>query len=191
MSEASLDHVYSVDQMVFLARLNAKYHRQRSAHHNTVARAGNAFTVVLGSATAVSLLSSMPWLAPYLAAATTFFGTAAVVYDPARQSYDHTLLSKQWMQLESDLAPFDHGAPITAAQLSVFEQRALAIEISEPPLFEVVLHTCHADLVHPEGRWGHAPMKLMPWLLRKWGTWFSIRVPAVYREQRPQEGAAA
>lgn len=139
---------------LFGVRRSVRYHNRRRAFFDTLQNAGNAFSVIIGSAamaalgTDVAQVGQLPeWLAkllPQLAAVLlTIISVINLVARSSAKARLHEDLAKRFLRLERMMA---QPEPRYQELPQLIAER-IEIEMDEPPVKRVLDAICHNELV--------------------------------------------
>lgn len=147
MSDLSHKH----HNLLFGVRRSVRYHYRRRAFFDRLSKTATALSAIAGSATVITLMSTLPTRWPIcFAAFVAILSAINLVFAPAQAARSHHDLVKLFMGLEKDVLAI---APetMTAEEYYWLNARRLDIEAEEPPPLKVLDCMCHNELVRAMG----------------------------------------
>jgi hypothetical protein len=157
--------------LLFDLRRAVRYHDRRRAHYERLHRATNVVTILLAGVVLMELSGGgSPLGVRILAVFGALLGAADLVTGFSRSADAHHNFKRRFSELERELS--------AGAQVAVVEQKRLAIEAEEPPVFRALDLLCHNEMCVATGhRRTDTPSVFakVPWHVRWTANW--IRWP--------------
>ncbi len=135
--------------LLFGVRRSIRYHNHRRRFFDAIDKAAKIFTVIAGSATFASALSTHPRLTLAFAASVAVLSTIDLIIASAERARLHSDLAKRFAALEARI--LRHKQP-TRDDLNEFIAERLMIESDEPPALRVLDCRCHNELCQAMGK---------------------------------------
>lgn len=134
-------------EILWSVRRSIRYHTRRRDFFEGCNNASNAFALILGSGTILSVLKDSSGWSISLAALVTVFSTINLVFKTTIRAQNHHDLARRFIELEKFLVL---DSP-TDAMLQQANAKRLDIEADEPPILRVVDILSHNDLLRATG----------------------------------------
>jgi len=136
-------------RLLFGVRRSVRYHNRRRMFFDTFGLFRSAFSVILGSATMVGVLTKAGevWILSS-AAIITVFSAIDLVVGTAKAARLHSDLARRFIELEREFLP---EKAWTRSELDRLEAARLSIEADEPPILRVLDSMCHNELLRAMG----------------------------------------
>ena len=143
-------------RQLFGVRRSVRYHRHRQAFFDGLNDTALFVAAVAGSAAFAAASANLGWTAE-VAALAALASAFNLVVAPSRRARKHDDLARRFIALEQSAVRPDASA-------GDIEQRRLAIEQDEPPVYRVLDTICHNEVMRSLGHQDHELVKVPLWM---------------------------
>jgi hypothetical protein len=134
--------------LVYKCQLSCLYHRKRERFYSFLDKFTNALALIAG-ASAMSELLGTAHLKALAGAVVAIVTLPGIVFTWADKARAHALLAGKFVDIESAI---ECSGILDAHQLDVFFERALKLEIEEPPQLSALTRICQNEIAFAMGR---------------------------------------
>lgn len=173
-----------VFDLLFGVRRSVMYHNRRRAFFDRIRNIKNILSVIFGSATFFSVLTSAGKEYALVASAVIIIlSTIDLVVGTSNRSRLHFDLAKRFLILQKAII----GASLpTNEDIQKWTQERLDIEMDEPPVLRVLDSICHNDLCRATGC-GQEEFVTLTWYQRLFAQIGDIASYKIKRQESKQE----
>lgn len=136
--------------IVYKCQLSALYHRKRERFLSLLDKITNALALIAGASAMTEMLPSTHSKA-IAGAVVAFVTLPGIVFSWADKARSHALLASKFIALEADI---EGSGVLDANQLDKLRERALLLEMEEPPQLSALTRLCQNEIANALGEIG-------------------------------------
>ncbi len=138
------------EDYLFHVRRSIRYHNRRRLFFDRVSKCSDALTAIFGSATIITLVSTLNNIyANICAAFTAVLSSINLVFSTKEQARLHHDLARDFIHLEKTMIKMEEN--LSTEKLIEAQIKILDIEAEEPPILRVLDVICHNELCKAMG----------------------------------------
>lgn len=158
--------------LLFDVRRSVRYHNRRRAFYDRCNLFSSWVGVVFGSATVITLLSGAgPLVAALAAALVSLVSAFDLVVGTSRQARLHADLARRFIGLEKKIVA---RGSADEAELALWTQDRLDIEMEEPPILRVLDALCYREQMRSMGCYSDEELPKIGYWQGFWAQWIDI-----------------